>query len=58
MRTLILTAACGFVLMGCATNDVPAEPEEAVDAAAEELIDCDPEDEDCDHTGSVIKPPQ
>lgn len=58
MKTLILASITAFALMGCATSEVPAEPEDTVAAEAEEILDCDPADEDCDHTGSVIKPPQ
>lgn len=58
MKTLILASVSAFALMGCATVDAPAEPEEAAAAESAEVMDCDPADDDCDHTGSVIKPPQ
>ena len=57
--------AAGF-LVACGAQDTPA-PEEAATAEAsaaadttEEVVaepECDPTDPDCDHTGTVNRPP-
>ena len=59
-KTLPLLAAAAF-LAACATPTATetAPAAEAADKAPAEadMEDCDPADESCDHSGTVIRPP-
>ena len=67
MKYTITAALLALGLVGCTTTDnaeevVTAAPEaapavETEDAASETKPDCTPGDEDCDHTGTVFRPP-
>ena len=66
MKITFTAALLALALAGCATTDsaedaVTAAPEAAATAdsaaAPEAAPDCDPGDEDCDHTGTVFRPP-
>jgi len=66
MKYTFTAALLALSLAGCATTeaveDAPAVAPVAVedaDAAAPpaDMPDCEPGDEDCDHTGTVFRPP-
>lgn len=60
-KTLTLIGALAF-LAACATQPATeASPAAEADAATSKpesaMEDCDPADPDCDHTGTVFRPP-
>lgn len=65
MKYTFTAALLALALAGCATTDTvedtpapaPAAAEAADAAAPDATPDCDPGDEDCDHTGTVFRPP-
>ena len=65
MKYTFTAALLALGLAGCATTDAvedapavtPVAVEDAEAAAPADKPDCEPGDEDCDHTGTVFRPP-